>query len=91
MHKIQGIGAGFVPKVLNSALYDDVVTVTSEDAYCASRRMGKEEGILVGISSGANIWAAMQVAKAHRGARIVTILCDTGDRYLSTELYGSDF
>lgn len=89
-HKIQGIGAGFVPKVLNSALYDDVITVKSEDAYYASRRMGKEEGILVGISSGANIWAAMQVAKAHRGARIVTILCDMGDRYLSTELYGSD-
>ncbi|MGP1580702.1 MAG: cysteine synthase A [Wolinella sp.] len=89
-HKIQGIGAGFVPKVLNSALYDGVITVKSEDAYRASRRMGKEEGILVGISSGANIWAAMQVAKAHQGARIVTILCDTGDRYLSTELYGSD-
>lgn len=86
-HKIQGIGAGFVPKALNYQIYDEVVRIDTEEAYKAARRMGKEEGILVGISSGANIAGAMKIAKRHAGQNIVTILCDTGERYLSTELF----
>ncbi len=86
-HKIQGIGAGFVPPVLDTHIYDEIVTVADEDAIQTARNLARTEGLLVGISSGANVWAAMQVAKANPGKRIVTILCDTGERYLSTELY----
>lgn len=86
-HKIQGIGAGFVPKALNTALYDEVIQVKVSDAYDMSRRLGKEEGILVGISAGANIWASREIGKKYPGKTVVTILCDTGERYLSTELF----
>lgn len=86
-HKIQGIGAGFVPKALNTALYDEVIRVKVSDAYDMSRRLGKEEGILVGISAGANIWASREIGKKYPGKTVVTILCDTGERYLSTELF----
>jgi len=88
-HKIQGIGAGFVPKILNTKVYDEVIEVSNEDAFQTSRRVAKEEGILVGISSGANLYAAMQIAQRpeNRGKTIVTLLCDTGERYLSTELF----
>jgi cysteine synthase len=87
-HKIQGTGAGFVPKNLNLELVDDVVTVSNEDALVMARRLAAEEGILAGISSGANVWAAMQVAQRpeNRGKLIVTIGCSTGERYLSTAL-----
>ena len=88
-HKIQGIGAGFVPGVLNTAVYDEVVTCTAEDAYAMSRRLAREEGILVGISAGANAWAALELARRPEsaGLTIVTFLCDTGERYLSTPLF----
>jgi cysteine synthase A len=88
-HKIQGIGAGFIPKILNTKIYDEVIEVSNEDAFQMSRRVAKEEGILVGISSGANLYAAMQVAQRpeNRGKTIITLLCDTGERYLSTELF----
>ena len=88
-HKIQGIGAGFVPGVLNTHVYDEVITCRIEDAYAVSRELARSEGILVGISSGANVWAALQVAKRPEstGKVIVTILCDTGERYLSTPLF----
>jgi len=88
-HKIQGIGAGFIPKILNTTIYDEVIEVSNEDAFQMSRRVAKEEGILVGISSGANLYAAMQVAQRpeNRGKTIITLLCDTGERYLSTELF----
>jgi cysteine synthase len=87
-HKIQGTGAGFVPKNLNLDLVDDVVTVSNEDALVMARRLAAEEGILAGISSGANVWAAIQVAQRpeNRGKLIVTIGCSTGERYLSTAL-----
>lgn len=88
-HKIQGIGAGFVPKILNTALYDSIIQVKAEDAYAMSRRLGKEEGVLVGISAGANVWAAREIAKQYPNSKIVTILCDTGERYLSTDLFES--
>ncbi|MBM4418776.1 MAG: cysteine synthase A [Chloroflexi bacterium] len=84
IHRIHGIGAGFVPGVLNRAIIDQVLTVTDEDAYEAARRLARDEGLLVGISAGANVWAAAQVARglsAHQ--TVVTILCDTGERYLS--------
>lgn len=88
-HKIQGIGAGFVPPVLNTEIIDEIITVRSEDAFKTSRRLAKEEGILCGISAGANVWAAVQVAKEpeNKGKTIVTIICDTGERYLSTALF----
>ena len=88
-HKIQGIGAGFVPGVLNTAVYDEVITCTAEDAFAMSRRLAREEGILVGISAGANAWAALEVARRAEssGLVIVTFLCDTGERYLSTPLF----
>jgi cysteine synthase len=88
-HKIQGIGAGFVPDVLQKELLDEVVRVTYEDAVAAARRMAKEEGILIGISGGAATWAALQLAhrKEFAGKTIVVIIPDTGERYLSTELY----
>ena len=88
-HKIQGIGAGFVPEILNTDLYDEVIEVDDEDAFMTARRIAKEEGLLVGISSGANVHVAMQVAKRpeNQGKIFVTILCDTAERYLSTELF----
>ena len=87
-HKIQGIGAGFVPKILNREIIDEIITVTNEQAMETARRIAMEEGILCGISSGANAWAAMQIAARpeNRGKQIVFPLCDTGERYLSTEL-----
>jgi len=87
-HKIQGAGAGFVPKNLNLQILDDVVTVSNEDALATARRLALEEGLLVGISTGANVWAALQVANRpeNRGKLIVTIGCSTGERYLSTAL-----
>lgn len=87
-HKIQGTGAGFVPKNLDLQLVDDVVTVSNEDAIATARRLAVEEGILAGISTGANVWAAVQVAQRpeNRGKLIVTIGCSTGERYLSTAL-----
>jgi len=88
-HKIQGIGAGFVPAVLNTGIIDEIITVTNEQAFETARQLAIQEGLLVGISAGANTYAALQVAKrpANKGKTIVTILCDTGERYLSTELY----
>jgi cysteine synthase A len=88
-HKIQGTGAGFVPKILNTAIYDEVLRVTNEDAIAMARRAAREEGLLLGISSGANIWAALQVASRpeFRGKTIVTIGCDTGERYLSNPVF----
>ena len=88
-HKIQGIGAGFVPDILDTTVYGEVLKVSNEDAFATAKMLAKEEGLLVGISSGANVWAAMQVASRpeFQGKTIVTILCDTGERYLSTELF----
>ena len=88
-HKIQGIGAGFVPAVLDAAVYDEVIPVENEDAFAAGRRVGRKEGVLVGISSGAAVWAAIELAKRpeNKGKTIVTLLPDTGDRYLSTPLF----
>ena len=90
-HKIQGIGAGFVPKILNREIIDEIITVTNEQAMETARRIAKEEGILCGISSGANAWATMQIASRpeNRGKQIVFPLCDTGERYLSTDLVKS--
>jgi cysteine synthase len=89
-HRIQGIGAGFVPKNLDTSLIDEVVQVDDEDAFEWGRRLAKQEGIMAGISSGANMWAASQVAARpeFRGKRIVTIMCSLGERYLSTPLFG---
>ena len=89
-HGLQGIGAGFVPEVLDTAVYDEVIAVTEEDAFAAGRQVGRTEGVLVGISSGAAVWAAVQLAKRpeNRGKTIVTLLPDTGDRYLSTPRFG---
>lgn len=86
-HKIQGIGAGFVPPILNTEIYDEVVQVSDEDAIKTAQNLAKREGLLVGISSGANVHAAIEVARRNPGKRIVTILCDTAERYLSTELF----
>jgi len=88
-HRIQGIGAGFVPKVLDTKVYDEVVKVTAEDAFTAARGLARREGVLVGISAGANVWAAGEVAQRPEmtGKTIVTVLCDTGERYLSTPLF----
>ena len=88
-HKIQGIGAGFVPDVLDTAVYDEIIPVANEDAFAAGRLIGRKEGVLVGISSGAAVWAAIQLAKRteNRGKTIVALLPDTGDRYLSTPLF----
>jgi cysteine synthase A len=88
-HKIQGIGAGFVPKILDTHCYGEVIKVSNEDAIATARMLAKKEGLLVGISAGANVWAAMQVGSREefQGKTIVTILCDTGERYLSTELF----
>ena len=88
-HKIQGIGAGFVPDVLNTKVYDEIITVENEDAFAAGKRVGRAEGVLVGISSGAAVWAALELAKRpeNKGKTIVALLPDTGDRYLSTALF----
>ena len=88
-HGLQGIGANFVPKVLNTAVYDEIIPVTEEDAYTAGRLIGRREGVLVGISSGAALWAAMELAKRpeNQGKTIVVLLPDTGDRYLSTPMF----
>jgi cysteine synthase len=90
-HKIQGIGAGFVPSVLNTEIYDDVIQVTTEQSFEASRRVGSEEGILGGISAGAAVYAALKVAKElGKGKKVVAIIPDNGERYLSTALYQFD-
>jgi len=88
-HKIQGIGAGFVPDVLNTDIYDEIIPVSNEDAFAAGKLIGRKEGVLVGISSGAALWAALELAKRpeNKGKTIVALLPDTGDRYLSTALF----
>ncbi|WP_373003174.1 cysteine synthase A [Sulfurimonas sp.] len=88
-HKIQGIGAGIIPGVLNTEIFDEVIKVDDEDAFATSKELAKTEGLLVGISSGANVFIARQIAARpeNKGKTIVTILCDTGERYLSTSLY----
>lgn len=90
-HKIQGIGAGFIPKILDTNIYDDIIKVNDEDAINRAKQLALEEGLLVGISSGANLEAAIQLAslKKNEDKNIVIILCDTGERYLSTELFGN--
>jgi cysteine synthase A len=89
-HRIQGIGAGFIPKNLDTSLVDDVIQVDDEDAFQWGRLLARQEGIMAGISSGANMWAAAQVASRpeFRGKRIVTVMCSLGERYLSTPLFG---
>lgn len=91
-HKIQGIGAGFIPEVLNTKIYDEIITVEDEDAFATGKLIGKQEGILAGISSGAAVWAALQLAKRreNEGKTIVVILPDAGDRYLSTPLFAQE-
>ena len=88
-HKIQGIGAGFVPEVLNTAVYDEIIAVENADAFAAGKKLGRSEGVLVGISSGAALWAAIELAKRpeNKGKTIVALMPDTGDRYLSTPLF----
>ena len=88
-HKIQGIGAGFVPDTLNTKVYDEIITVENEDAFATGRELARKEGLLVGISSGAAVWAAAQLAKRpeNQCKRIVVLLPDTGDRYLSTPMF----
>ena len=88
-HKIQGIGAGFIPDILNVSVIDEIITVTNDQAIQTSRELARTEGLLVGISSGAIAYAALQIAKRpeNKGKKIVTIMCDTGERYLSTVLY----
>jgi cysteine synthase A len=89
-HKIQGIGAGFIPKTLDTEIYDEVITVTNDDAFATSRELGIREGVLTGISSGAALYAATEVAKRpeNAGKTIVVILPDSADRYYSTPLFG---
>jgi cysteine synthase A len=91
-HKIQGIGAGFIPDILDTDIYGEVIQVSNEDALNTARMLAKSEGLLVGISAGANVYAAAQIASRpeNRGKTIVTILCDTGERYLSTELFSNE-
>ena len=88
-HKIQGIGAGFIPDVLNTAVYDEIITVANEDAFATGKKIGSREGVLVGISSGAAVWAAIEIARRpeNAGKQIVVLLPDTGDRHLSTPLF----
>ena len=88
-HKIQGIGAGFVPEVLDTKVYDEIIPVENDDAFATGKEIGKSEGVLVGISSGAAVWAAIELAKRpeNEGKTIVVLLPDTGDRYLSTPLF----
>ena len=89
LHKIQGIGAGFIPETLDTAIYDDIITVSDNNAITTSKKIALQEGLLVGISSGANIWSAIQLAslEENRDKNIITIACDTGERYISTELF----
>jgi cysteine synthase A len=89
-HRLQGIGAGFVPKVLDTTVYDEIVKVNADDAFAVARDLARHEGVLVGISAGANVWAAGLIARRPemRGKVVVTVLCDTGERYLSTPLFG---
>ena len=91
-HKLQGIGAGFVPEVLDTGVYDEVLTATEQDAYAAARLLGRREGVLAGISSGAALWAAIEVCRRadSAGKTVVALLPDTGDRYLSTDLFAED-
>ena len=91
-HKIQGIGAGFIPDILNTTIYDEIICVSDEEAFAMAQKVAKKEGLLIGISSGANLHAAYQVASRseNKGKTIVTILCDTAERYLSTELFDKD-
>ncbi|MEA3316046.1 MAG: pyridoxal-phosphate dependent enzyme, partial [Campylobacterota bacterium] len=86
-HKIQGIGAGFIPSILDTNIYNDIIKVKDEEAIEISKKLAKKEGLLVGISSGANIYAALKLAKENQNKKIVTILCDDAQRYLSTELF----
>ena len=88
-HKIQGIGAGFVPDTLDTKVYDEIITVENEDAFATGRAIARKEGVLVGISSGAAVWAATELAKRpeNKGKVIVALLPDTGDRYLSTPMF----
>ncbi|MBP7496164.1 MAG: cysteine synthase A [Bacteroidales bacterium] len=88
-HKIQGIGAGFIPDILNTKIYDEIIAVSNEDAIATAKRLINEEGILCGISSGANVWAALQLANKpeNKGKLIVSFICDSGERYLSTDLF----
>ena len=88
-HKIQGIGAGFIPQVLDTTIYDEIIRVKNDDAFVTGRELSKTEGLLVGISSGAAVWAATELAKRpeNKGKKIVVILPDTGERYLSTPLF----
>ena len=88
-HQIQGIGAGFVPDVLNTGVYDEIIAVENEAAFATGKKIGQAEGVLVGISSGAAVWAAIALAKRpeNKGKTIVALLPDTGDRYLSTALF----
>lgn len=88
-HKIQGIGAGFVPEVLDTGIYDEIIAVSNEDAFAAGREIGRSEGVLVGISSGAAVWAAVELGRRpqNAGKTIVALLPDTGDRYLSTPMF----
>ena len=88
-HKIQGIGAGFVPQVLDTTVYDEIIAVENDDAFATGKEIGKLEGVLVGISSGAAVWAALELARRpeNAGKTIVALLPDTGDRYLSTPLF----
>lgn len=89
LHKIQGIGAGFIPRVLNTRIYDEIIKVKNEDAGETARQLAKQEGILGGISTGGNVWAALEIARRpeSKGKTIVTVICDTGERYLSTWLF----
>ena len=91
IHKIQGIGAGFIPKIMDVKLIDEIITITNEEAFDAARKLVKIEGVLCGISSGANIAAAIKIAseKENQGKKIVTIIADTGERYLSTSLFNT--
>ncbi|MEA1920720.1 MAG: cysteine synthase A [Campylobacterota bacterium] len=91
-HKIQGIGAGFIPDILDTDLYGEVITVSNEDAIATAKMLAKEEGLLVGISAGANVYAATRIAsrEENQGKTIVTILCDTGERYISTALFNDE-
>ena len=91
-HKIQGIGAGFVPQTLNTGIYDEIITVSNDNALATGREIAKAEGLLVGISSGAAAWAATELAKRpeNAGKSIIVILPDTGERYLSTALFSQD-
>ncbi len=87
-HKIQGIGAGFIPEVLNTAIYDEVIRVANEDAFAAARKLARIEGMLVGVSAGANFFGALQLARGlGKGKNVVTVMCDTGERYLSTGIF----